>query len=104
MGTVSNGTVVGYVGPRIPGWEPCRRLQDWHGNVIGSCQMTISWRANSYVGTRLYQMYAKIGERYYTGRGFGEGMSVRLFPVARDNEVHRRLRWPASRSTPTASS
>jgi len=55
-----------------------RALTDWHGNQIGTCALTSSWRVRSYIGCRMYQIYATINGVDYTGRGFGEGMSVVL--------------------------
>jgi hypothetical protein len=42
-----------------------------------------AWRVDSYIGTRMHQITAWIKGVRYTGRGFGEGMSVRLRPMAR---------------------
>lgn len=68
---------VGYVGKRLPsGYQ--RELTDWHGRVIGVCMLTSSWAVRSYIGSRMYQIYATIDGVRYTGRGFGEGMSVNL--------------------------
>ena len=55
-----------------------RELTDWHGNVIGTCFLSSSWRVRSYIGDRMYQIYATINNTTYTGRGFGEGMVVNL--------------------------
>lgn len=58
------------------------RLTDFHGAQIGTCTLATSWRVNSYIGSRMYQIYARVDGRDYTGRGFGEGMSVRLRETA----------------------
>ena len=59
-----------------------RALTDWHGNRIGDCALGDGWRVESYMGNRMYQIYALIQGRAYTGRGFGEGMSVFMRPTA----------------------
>ena len=79
--------IIGYVGrccgmgcDRVVGssWE----LTDWSGSLIGWVRQGSSWRVRSHLGSRMYQFYATIGGREYTGRGFGEGMSVRLRETA----------------------
>lgn len=55
-----------------------RALNDWHGNQIGTCYISKSWPIHSYIGSRMCQIYARINGVDYTGRGFGEGMSVNL--------------------------
>jgi hypothetical protein len=57
-----------------------RALTDWHGKAIGTCFLSSSWPVRSYIGSRMYQVYARIGGVDYTGRGFGEGMAVNLRP------------------------
>ena len=59
-----------------------RELTDWYGNRIGFCALTKGWPIRSYIGPNLYQVYASIGQVRYTGRSFGEGMSVALRPIA----------------------
>jgi hypothetical protein len=73
---------IAYVGARR-GDGTLRALTDWHGAEIGVCRLTSSWRVDSYIGTRMHQITAWIKGVRYTGRGFGEGMSVRLRPTAR---------------------
>ena len=68
----------GYVGD---GAGAVRALTDWHGNRIGTCRLASSWKVNSYIGSRMYQIYATVDGVEYTGRGFGTGMSVNLRPV-----------------------
>jgi hypothetical protein len=64
-----------------------RTLTDWHGNKIGVCRMPRSWRVNSYIGNRMYQIYASVDGVEYTGRGFGEGMVVVLRPTAKQRRA-----------------
>lgn len=73
---ISDTYAIGYVGKTIH--TGCRLLTDWHGNQIGTCYLSSSWPVRSYIGSRMYQIYATINGIQYTGRGFGEGMSVRL--------------------------
>lgn len=54
----------------------------WPGNVLGYATRGSSWRVNSYLGSHMHQFYAKIAGREYTGRGFGEGMCIRLRETA----------------------
>jgi hypothetical protein len=63
-------------------------LADWNGNRIGYCTLGRGWRVQSYIGTHMHQIYAWIGGREYTGRGFGEGLSV----VLRETAASRRKR------------
>ena len=49
-------------------------LHTWHGEAIGSWKATSSWPIRSWVGSKMYQIEARIGDVIYTGRGFGEGM------------------------------
>lgn len=55
-----------------------RELIDWHGKQIGTCYLSSSWKVQSYVGSRMYQIYATVNGKTYTGRGFGEAMAVKL--------------------------
>lgn len=57
-------------------------LNDWGGNRIGTCYLSNSWRVNSYIGTRMFQIYAWVDGKEYTGRGFGRGMAVVLRETA----------------------
>ena len=62
-------------------------LQTWQGEQIGVAFMGEGWRVNSWIGSRMHQIYAySRGEdgllREYTGRGFGEGMAVTLRETA----------------------
>jgi hypothetical protein len=72
---------VGYVGELIEPAEPkphSRALTNWAGERIGTCYLASGWRVNSYIGSHMHQIYATIDGVKYTGRGFGEGMSVKL--------------------------
>jgi hypothetical protein len=89
-GWIVDGHTIGYVGKVRDdssshswnqfGWGRLRTLTDWHGNEIGICQTRSSWLRRHPIGslTRMYQIYAWINGVKYTGRGLGEGMSVRL--------------------------
>lgn len=84
-------TLIGYVGASLgdgmgldrTGPTSRRELTDWHGKKIGTCFLSSSWRVNSYIGTRMYQIYARVDGIDYTGRGFGSGMAVVLRPCAK---------------------
>lgn len=74
----------GYVG-KVDGTEygsKRRALTGWTGAKIGTIVLGPSWRVNSYVGSRMYQAYATMAGREYTGRTFGEGMCVCLRETA----------------------
>lgn len=58
-----------------------RELTSWTGEKIGTCAIGKGWRVNSYIGSRMYQIYATVKGVEYTGRGFGEGMAVVLRPL-----------------------
>ncbi len=60
-----------------------RVLADWHGKELGTCFLSSSWPVRSYIGSRMYQIYARVDGVDYTGRGFGEGMAVMLRPCAK---------------------
>jgi hypothetical protein len=51
-----------------------RELNTWTGFKIGTCFLSSSWRVNSFMGDRMFQIYAIVNGVDYTGRGFGEGM------------------------------
>lgn len=72
--------VIAYVGARLPDKPHRRALTDWHGNVIGECELTHAWRIKSYLSSHMYQIHATIDDRRYTGRGMGKGMVCRLRP------------------------
>jgi len=55
----------------------------WTGERIGTCALGRGWPVRSYIGPRMYQIYATVNGVEYTGRGFGEGMAVVLRPCAK---------------------
>jgi hypothetical protein len=84
---VTEDYVVAYVGqtidhvlgnPPYTGMFSRRNLTDWHGNVIGTCSFTASWRISSWQSDRMYQIWATVNGVRYTGRGMGAGMVCRL--------------------------
>ncbi len=64
-----------------------RTLTDWHGRKLGTCFLGRGWPIRSYIGDRMFQIYATIAGREYTGRGFGESMSVVLRETAASKHV-----------------
>ncbi len=79
--------IVAYIGKPYARTESAyglgrRELTNWHGEILGTCYLGTGWRVNSYIGSRMYQVYATINGREYTGRSFGEGMSVVLRETA----------------------
>jgi hypothetical protein len=52
-------------------------LGDWHGNPLGTWRVLSSWRVNSWIGSTMYSIEARVNGVRYVGRGFGEGMSLR---------------------------
>lgn len=87
---MTQAAIVAYVGEKVGdgmgvdrfGDTSRRFLTDWHGNKIGHCNLYKSWPVQSSIGNRMYQIYATIGDKVYTGRGFGVGMSVVLRETA----------------------
>jgi len=75
---------------RIAGqtWE----LTTWTGDELGSATLGASWRGSGVFGSRMYQIYAWMSGREYTGRGFGAGCSV----VLRETAASKRKRAAAS--------
>lgn len=63
-------------------------LTTWTGDELGNATLCSSWSVNSYAGSRMYQIYAWMSGREYTGRGFGAGMAV----VLRETAASRRKR------------
>jgi hypothetical protein len=88
---VTDDYAIGYVGKPLGdgmgidrfGPTSRRALNDWHGNQIGTCYISQSWRVFSYMGSHMCQIYATIDGVTYTGRGFGEGMIWKGKRVAR---------------------
>ena len=65
---------IGYIGDRREAGGP-RELLDWHGNVLGTCSITSTWKTpHSYVSSRMHQVYATVNGVTYTGRSAGAGM------------------------------
>jgi hypothetical protein len=75
-----------------------RALNVWTGLPIGTCFLSSSWKVNSYIGDRMYQIYATVNGRQFTGRGFGQGMAVVLRETAASKRK-RRLRVNLSADT-----
>ena len=83
-------TLVAYVGETAGdgmgvekhGTTSRRHITDWNGKSLGTCFLGNGWPIRSCIGNRMFQIYAKIDGREYTGRGFGEGMSVVLRETA----------------------
>lgn len=55
------------------------RLNDWHGNQIGtycvlSSRPAVFFGHRSWMADRYYYMRAKVNGKLYSLRGFGEGM------------------------------
>ncbi len=46
-------------------------LTDWHGSKIGTWREVGRWRINSYMGSHMLQIEARVNGVLYTGRGFG---------------------------------
>jgi hypothetical protein len=86
---VTDDYIIAYVGkhnaddyaPEHCGPHYLRDLTDWHGNRIGGCYLSSSWRVRSFMGDYMYQIYATVNGKRYTGRGMGAGMMCRLRPV-----------------------
>jgi hypothetical protein len=71
--------ILAYIGHGLGDGTRKHTLTDWHGELIGHCYLGKSWEVrNSYIGTRMYQVYATISGKRYTGRSWGEGMAVNL--------------------------
>lgn len=87
--------IVAYIGAPKGNGMGCDRVigqswavTDWHGNAIGNATRGAMWRVNSYLGSHMAQWYARIDGREYTGRGFGEGMSIVLRETAESKRKH----------------
>jgi hypothetical protein len=63
-------------------------VTDWQGNKMCSATQGASWRVNSCYGSTMSQWYCRKAGRDYTGRGFGQGMSV----VFRETAASRKAR------------
>lgn len=60
----------------------------WTGLPIGNATKGSTWRVRSVYGTHMSQFYARVNGREFTGRGFGEGMSI----VFRETAESKRKR------------
>ena len=79
---------VAYVGDELK-YGRVSRVTTWMGDMLGTCVPTSSWRVyNSAYGSRMYQVTARVGGREFTGRTFGQGMSV----VLRETAASKRRR------------
>ena len=56
-------------------------ITTWHGEFIGTITSKKSWHIYSYMSDRMYQIYAKVNGKFYTGRTLGAGMITKLRPV-----------------------
>ncbi len=82
---VTDEFVIGYIGKEIPGSgmgcnnaHARRVLTDWHGNQIGTCYISSTWRTpNSFFSSTMHQVYARVNGKDYTGRSAGEGCILR---------------------------
>lgn len=54
----------------------------WTGEPIGRATIGSKWPVRSHYGSHMFQIYARINGREYTGRGFGVGCIVRLRETA----------------------
>ena len=69
--------------PRVSSSDATRFVVTvWTGQPIGFATRGAGWRVHSHIGSHMYQFYARIGGREYTGRGFGEGMAIVLRETA----------------------
>ena len=79
---------VAYVGDALK-YGRVSRVTTWAGDMLGTCVPTSDWRIyNSAYGSRMYQVTARVGGREFTGRTFGQGMSV----VLRETAASKRRR------------
>ncbi len=67
---VTDGWLIAYAGSNGV-------LNDWHGNPLGTWRTLSSWRVQSYIGSHMHSIEARVNGVRYVGRGFGEGMSLR---------------------------
>ena len=79
---------VAYIGDELK-YGRVSRVTTWAGDMLGTCVPTSNWRVyNSAYGSRMYQVTARVGDREFTGRTFGQGMSV----VLRETAASKRPR------------
>lgn len=60
-----------------PDTETSGALKDWHGNVIGRCNVLSSWRINSWMSSHMFSYECFVDGVRYVGRGCGKGMLLR---------------------------
>lgn len=60
-----------------PDTETSGQLKDWHGNVIGKCNVLSSWRIHSHWSSQMFSYECFVDGVRYVGRGMGKGMSLR---------------------------
>lgn len=79
-------TIFAYIGSGMRNGMGCDRIVGqsypvtvWTGLIIGSATRGTSWRQG---WVEMYQFYARVGGREYTGRGQGEGMYIKLRETA----------------------
>lgn len=90
-------TIVAYIGQRQNNGMGVERIigatypvKTWMSLQIGNATKGSEWRVNSFIGTHMAQFYARIAGREYTGRGFGEGMSIVLRETAESKRKNPR--------------
>lgn len=49
-------------------------LNDWHGRPLGRWWIVSSWPVQSFTGSTMHQIEARVNGVTYTGRGFGKGV------------------------------
>jgi len=65
---VSDEYAVGYMS------NDMRSVQTWSGEFLGHAKVISSWRINSYMSDRMFQVEVVIDDKRFTGRTLGEGM------------------------------
>jgi len=74
------GSVVDHENGHVVGYPKGHELRTWDGTrVLGTLVVRSSWPTpHSHTGSRMYAYHAMIDGRAYYGRGFGDGMLLRL--------------------------
>lgn len=68
----------------VIGYPKGNRLQDWHGQDLGSYRVTSSWRVpNGWMSGKMFSARVVVNGVEYQGRGSGEGMIWRGKRVAK---------------------
>lgn len=70
------------------------RVCTWTGHALGTARAVSTWRVQSAYGSTMSQYVARIAGREYTGRGFGEGMFIRLRETAASRRKPRLSEHP----------